>query len=156
MQLFSSKTHTHTPGINCRRPGAAGRRATALAGEVSIVTAHWAEVTLIVELWLWILLLLHQDKLLILTASVQEGFIRFYSECSFALAGFQQKQLRGDMRKSWLWRFDLAGRETEKASLGPHSNKLQRTQNYAYSIQRESAAVRERVFNWGFIHLSCH
>lgn len=44
----------HTPGINCRRPGqdrgAAGKRATALTGKVSIVTACWAEMMLIVEL----------------------------------------------------------------------------------------------------------
>lgn len=43
-------TQTHTPGINCCGPRAAGRRATALTGKVSIVTARWAEMMLIVEL----------------------------------------------------------------------------------------------------------
>lgn len=43
-------TQTHTQGIKCCGPGAAGRRATALTGKVSIVTARWAEMMLIVEL----------------------------------------------------------------------------------------------------------
>lgn len=52
MQLFSS--NPHTPGTNGHQPGqdrgAAGRRATALTGNLSIVAAHWATIMLIVEL----------------------------------------------------------------------------------------------------------
>ena len=43
-------THKHTQGINRHQPGTAWRRAGILTGQVSIVTARWAEMTLIVGL----------------------------------------------------------------------------------------------------------
>lgn len=117
----------------------AGRR-------LCIVTACWAEIMLIVERWWWILLSVHED-----VHEQLKSFIGFYSKGSHPVTCFHKKQLWRDIRKSW-----FEPEEEKKARQCPQFTKLQRTQNYAYSIHRESAVERERVFNWGFIHLSCH
>lgn len=82
----------------------------------------------------------------------------FYSEGIVSATAFHKKQLWRAPRKVLIAKVWLTSQKEAKARRGALFTKLQRTQNYAYSIytEREQAAERERVFNWGFIHLSCH
>lgn len=102
---------------------------------VSIVTARWVEMLMfIVELQLWILLSARQD-VNIIRSELWGNDGSFYWEVSFSVTGFR-KTGRIVVWKSWLWRFVLAPGSREK---GPHFSKMHRTQNYAYSIHRETA-----------------